>query len=378
MFGIAKHLLVLTCIALASIGGAPALTAAQGPRPVVFVHGISSEGSTWGIAPILEQQYLIRPIQPDLPSRGHVTYGDQAIALRSLLAADTTDMVAVAHSNGGIATRLARRNGVDFRAITTIGTPHQGAPLAQSLLNGSVSAWAGEAAFLLNDPWFNAPRPNNQYVRFLLALHWSSALSWQIAVELARNAVMNSWAVVPQMVPGSTLLSDTLGTPDVRGNAEQLIPTRVSLQVSAPSATTGIIFSGIMPQHRTAAIAARSAMISVYSAWSAYYYLNPGPSGTWERFRRMQTSQNMALGAASMLAWDRNWCRLIGSGVGSFSTYYGSCAPSDGIVPVSKQFWPGADNVAAVTAGHTAETTNTNIADLVGTWGLIRANVSRR
>lgn len=378
MFAIVKNPSRLVAFALAVGAWTPSIVGGQSPRPVVFVHGISSSGATWGMAPILEQQFYIRRIQPDLPSNGHVTYGGQAISLRAQLGVDTSDVIAVAHSNGGIVSRLARRNGMGFRAITTIGSPHQGAPLAANLLNGAVSAWASESIFRLTDPWFYDIRPNNQYVRFLLALHRSSSLTWKSAIELGRDTYMNSWAVVPQMAPGSVLLTDTLGTADIHGDPEALIQTRVSLRVSAPAPTTGIIFSGIAPNHRTAGIAGRTAMISVYTAWSVYFSINAGPISSYDRVKRLWTSQSMALAASSMLGWDRNWCRLIGTGVGAFNTNFRSCAPSDGIVPLANQYWSGANNVDVPALGHSAETTNLDIASQVGVLGLLGAGVSLR
>ena len=354
-------LVTLNCAVVANVANA------QADRPVVFVHGLSSSGQTWGMAAYLQGIYRLQPKLPNLPDNGHATYGAQAVALQTFLNSDTSDVIAVAHSNGGIVSRVARQNGLNVRSITTIGTPHQGAALAQNVLNGRLGMWGGAMFSALGSPWAYAPVSWWSPVRFLLNLFKAVSLLWQATVQLGVQIFTSSWAVLQELTPGSTFHVYGLGTADIHGVPESAIPNRVSIQVSAPDPSTGIFFAGTMPTHRTAGIASRTAMIAIYVMFSQYY--SSAASSTNDMGRRWQlasSSASFANGATALLTMDRNWCDFIGAANGPFTTALGGCAPSDGIVPLAAQYWPGATSITTSALGHSAETSSTSIAAIVG------------
>lgn len=350
----------------------------QADVPAVFVHGISSSAATWNLSSIITSQYRVYAIKPDLPSTRR--YGEQADSLVTIAGPYVgSGLIGIGHSNGGIITREARRKGLYYVSIATVGTPHQGAPLAESVRNGSVDTWAGNAQYMLVSPWLQAPQPTNNVWRYILQRYTYSASSWINVMTLSRRVLTNSWDVLDQMRPGSAFLQDSLGRPDASGSPEALIPNRVSIQVSAPSATTGIIFSGIRPSFRSEAIVARTAMIASYSLMGAYYAaLDRGPSHPMHS-QYVSASTRFVAGAAYMLSWDRQWCALIGAAsYTSFSLGQNGCVASDGVVPVSRQFWNGANHIPVQAEGHQAETNNVTVLQLLGQWGVGAANVGVR
>lgn len=339
-------------------------------RPVAFVHGISSDGGTWAtMAPYLASVYRIRTAQPSLPSSGHAAFESQAVALKSGLQGDTTQVILVAHSNGGIVSRLARKNGLDVQSITTMGSTHLGAPLAANVLNGKVGAWGGQLIFKLTDAFAQAPSSWWSWIRGILNVFRIAADQWVSTIQTGISLFTSSWAVLPEMVPFGAFQSNVIGQPDVHGSPESAIPNRVSIQVFTQQPTTGIFFAGTLPAHRTAGIVSRTATIAIYTMLSQYYQSSAWTASPYSQKRADHSAAavRFAAGAAALLAMDAKWCEGIGAAPATFTIAPNGCGLSDGVVPLANQYWTGATSILTTAAGHGAETSNLGIANIVGT-----------
>ncbi|MBM3773146.1 MAG: hypothetical protein FJW27_18045 [Acidimicrobiia bacterium] len=125
-----RHLLMSSLLIMAIAAWWAPVAAAQ-DRPVVFVHGINSNGgSRSGAAARLRAKLAIVADLPNLSSRA--LYETQASQLQQAVAHRDALLVAVGHSNGGVVSReLSRRRPVS--GIVTLGAPNQGAPIVSNL-----------------------------------------------------------------------------------------------------------------------------------------------------------------------------------------------------------------------------------------------------
>ena len=151
-------------------------------QPTVFVHGFNSDGGTWqGAATRLQTRLAIAPQRPSINWRDD--FPSQASSLQSQLSSLPGSPVAVAHSNGGLASRQWSR----IRALgglVTIGTPNQGAPIASNLLRWA--AFNDDLYYALSDlydaftysvvDWSSVYEVIKDALQFISALSLSSVL----------------------------------------------------------------------------------------------------------------------------------------------------------------------------------------------------------
>lgn len=381
MFKFAKCYAIVACM-FVMLGVSEAY--AQADRPVAFVHGISSDSGTWkSSAPYLANKFKISPRRPSFLDRGHHFYGDQANQLIGFLGADTTNVIAIAHSNGGIVSRVARQKGMNFASITTMGTPHHGAPIIGSTADGTATVFVSQFTNALGAPllslhlsWWNPLRWLATILKILSGMWGAIVLqSLQLLVNL-------QWDVTQEMPPSSLfhqIHAPTSGWNDINGSSEASIPVKVSLVITAPHARDGIFFSGTAPTQRSNGMKARSALIGTYKVM-AEYFEGTSSNGSYSGFNeRALKAQQFRQGMRALQEMDGRWCGLIGASVANrVLTSPQACSPSDGIVPVWSQYWDGAENVLSSALGHSAETSNPNLADLAGLRGLETAGVVRR
>ncbi len=208
--------------------------AAQSPQPIVLMHGFNSSGETWASAAArLRQEFNATTTQPTCPW-GH-DLGDQANRLRGTLASapwaypDTT--VLVGHSNGGLISREASRQGQPMKAVVTLGTLHRGAPLAASF--GVLPPWGGFVAAINAEPVY-------YYLWWLRDYNWISWIAGsQAAVMSATGTVIAGYGsyiltqaisgALPDMSPGSPFL-DQLNAQGNLDREARSIPVRLGIQ----------------------------------------------------------------------------------------------------------------------------------------------------
>lgn len=141
--------------ALAILLAAFAFPLAAQDRPIVFQHGVLSDGTTWdATATALKRELRIAPLVPNL--QWWRSEADQSAQLGAFLAATpasgTGRLPLVGHSNGAIVAREFSRAGGRAEGIITLSGPHQGAPFANNWMSGAVLRDAQNTAIDIADP----------------------------------------------------------------------------------------------------------------------------------------------------------------------------------------------------------------------------------
>ena len=324
---------------------------------VVFVHGVTSDGSTWNVhAAALSQALQITPVTPTVDwTRSE---NEQANQLAGILNANRLTsnparrMPFVAHSNGGLVSREYRRIGGRLRQIATVGTPHQGSRLANNWLNNTIwrdgqnvfaALWRPYDFTFALDP---APPQLLEYSWIGVVRPIASFLS---AVDaLACPAV--GFCVVG---PGTDVAVPMVG--DVAVNSSALAALNSSTNLSAEAATASRrvgLWSAVHPRDIMwyiltsdpgAWASARSESYAWYITWWQYYrdHYDPFLAGYGAP---MWLEGAAALGTVDIL-WQSwigalNWYSFTISPDGTPSTYMDIVA-NDGLILHTSGTYPG-------------------------------------
>lgn len=199
-------------------------------RPVVFIHGFGSGPSTWDSAAArLSSQLAMQPRNADLNWRA--PYGVQAGELQQELGSLPSSVVAVGHSNGGVVARQWSR-GRSIDSLITLGSPNQGAPLANHLYEWF--AFLDDILFRISNVDAVFAQYVDQSVWWWLPAQWSSRFAFAFDVwRSAGNGVLSlgftaSHPVLSEMRVGSPYLAD-LNSGSNRDREASEVPHRVAL-----------------------------------------------------------------------------------------------------------------------------------------------------
>src|SRR5690242_10528945 len=245
MFHTLRSPRVAASLLLLAVTAGASGTALGQDQPAVFVHGLTQTGNAWGfIAPQLQNQFQLRALHPTLGWQA--PYELQASALHDSLAG-LSGVAAIGHSNGGIVVRTYLNqygSASRINRVLTVGSLHQGAPLAGHALNGAVEQWGANVFgsmssaigfYADNDPdW---PNVLGQFGSDLAGA--LGVISWAFQnigdVVAAIGFFVPSVAlppVLPEMVPGS----GTFQTINASGNLQlesSITAYRVSIATTA-------------------------------------------------------------------------------------------------------------------------------------------------
>jgi pimeloyl-ACP methyl ester carboxylesterase len=335
---------------------------ADAQRPVVWVHGIASNGGTWQGTPGWMSQY--RHITSQTPSLSSFTfYQSQASEMLSMVGPMPSDMVAIGHSNGGIVSRMAAREHA-MRGVVTIGTPHHGALLTTNSLDGDTREWAFNWAYAI-------VRPLVQYSLYWILDDWCSWWCepfYQTFANIYDGIVytleqlnfiaappLRGTTVLGQMEPGSSF-RDTLNGGSALSAESANLPERWAIRSEADPNLVSL-FVGIFPDNASHFTNKVYIAFGAYTALYEYYSQFTGDDDP-DYWAKQANAWMWAEGATALFNTDRAWCTLIGG----FNESGGYCS-SDGIVPLESQTWPGANNIRTVWGGpgHMRETTNPGV-----------------
>jgi hypothetical protein len=330
-------------------------------QQVAFAHGFRADGSadSWG--------YLPQRLADRFPSLSYITptlgwdrsLRDQGLSLHWEMAnaGFSSDAILFGHSNGGLISREATRHR-SAKGVITVGTLHGGAPLADNL--GALSWWS-DILWMFN--WM----PATYYDWFL----WCGGcyygyedygLLW-LAVPL--DYIMGAWGgaagffaayiglttsdALGDMGPGSAFLADLNSDANLGREASQ-IPVRVGIGSRVSSEFYGIMWQGLLPDHAgwLTAIQYLAAYISLIEFYNWYFYWDYYDPYYWEK---TMGAWLWLLAASADFSVDPMWCILMGAWDGWW------CGPSDGIVPLDRQRFPGsgAINLDVLGPAHTQE-----------------------
>jgi len=219
-----------------------------------------------------------------------------------------------------------------------VGSLHQGAALATSVLSGNAASYLEELAFSVwdpinyyyfHDPAFHQARDNNTIEHVLLNTQAGINIAYKAAVDAVISGIISAAApVVPQMcnVPcpgGSAFISD-LNSPASLAAEANAFQRRISISTEVPITNVWARWwcpedcPGIPPT-----IASIALTLYDYYRESDNWWLSSG-AYKW---------QNLSY---EMFTMDGRWLNLIGA-----VTSQGTVLPTDGMLPVTTQTYTG-------------------------------------
>lgn len=334
-----RRLLAAAGLALALVAGERA--AAQ-DQPVEFNHGFGNQASAWvPTANYLSGRLQIEPRTPGTP--WFRRFDDQAAALgNDLNAWGRTSIIGMAHSNGGLVARnYAQLNGSGSRInrLATIGTPHAGAPIAASVVNGRVVNYFGNAFgsllyaidfYATHDPAWNSNRVVNFATRNAFDIF--GQISYFFA-DNSRFVGMGIGATLPATldeIPGAPFIT-RLNSGSGLATESSVLARRVGMSTQVPP--NGAFFRLVTTDVGTArAVQA----ITAAGALALYYHYREHPNW-WLASRANSWLQ--VYWYATLL--DVAWHDFIGA-LQSWNGYYARVLPSDAFIPGWSSQFPNA------------------------------------
>jgi hypothetical protein len=313
----------------------PSASAAQ-DRPVVFLHGLQATASDWATtAGRLQQRVAIDARIPSLPWRSPYESQAQSVNQSAELRNLSSDPFMVGHSNGGIVARELSRVR-RLAGITTIGTPHRGAPIVPGFQQWLL--FEASAPAILNNVLAAFGPPSDWSWTFAYvqgALGWMSDFSiWSVVYLGASLGVDASLPVMPEMQPGSAYLASLNSSANLLREG-----TQVESRVGIVSVAHNFYWAG--PARAILPDSADQIATTLYGAaygllyWSSYIATEADPTD----MLALRQSSSLSTLAGYMLQIDPVYCSLVSG------TPVGTCVPNDGILPYTTQEYPGAANL---------------------------------
>jgi predicted alpha/beta hydrolase family esterase len=311
-------------LALVAGLGLHGVAAAQ-DRPMVFVHGFKSNGTTWNeAANRLKVQLAITAIQPNLAWRTPFTA--QAADLEATVRWVPGVPFAVAHSNGGPVVRewskLRQLSG-----LLTLSSPNQGAPIAN---NASAFAYynANIVTSLLNiNASFVDPTDPQFWIRQVIqgamafagdtvavALTALGSAGFDLAAPVFEHERVGS-AFMTQLNSGANLAREAAS-----------VPNRVAIVTSVPDYHLGGVFRATNPATANQWRYALYAAVGTFDAWASYIASSGEP-------RDIDRAQRMFAAALFLSLHETMWCQAISDPTPYAVTLGGSCYPNDSVLP---------------------------------------------
>ena len=321
-------------VAVGIVLGSAAAAAAQ-KRPVVLLHGLASNASTWDAT----AQRLVADFAVDVYRRDtnwQDSFENQAGEMNASFGGLPASTIAVGHSNGGMVARVWNGSR-PFGGLITIATPNQGAPLLAN------AYFAGRDAVELVDSVSEVFGAANQcpgncdWLSIWASLADSSAVAASLA-DYAMAAVLTrvlpiAGPVGGEMLPGSAFLENVNSGAHL--GAEQTTPTRVGIVSTAHNWYYGGWMRAVFGEDADWVVATRDAVAIGMDGlgWSILATAPPGDTYSQDlAYSLMDAAWNLNI-------MDYRWCRNVSQAW--YSGWYGLCETSDSIVPTWSQYLPG-------------------------------------
>jgi hypothetical protein len=137
--------IIILCLFSLNLSAQPGITT---DRDVTFLHGLGESGEDW--QPFVDffntnEPRRLSPSNPTFTSSGGLNNITSSANIRTSFDANS---LAICHSLGGVVARRLDRT-TTIGGIVTIGSPLDGAPSANSSLNGNVANAIGDAAYAI-------------------------------------------------------------------------------------------------------------------------------------------------------------------------------------------------------------------------------------
>lgn len=337
-------------------------------QPTVFVHGLTGSASTWdGMRPYLEAQLHISGISPTLGWSN--LYAQQALSLHSTLSG-FSNVISVAHSNGGVVTRryLTSSEAPRINRHVSINSPHHGAVLAQSALNGQIGNFANDLYDAIVQPVYYYWARDTYFQNVFIGLSYAFELltgalgyadSWVGGIGYGSAFLMQQLfgfvpSVLSDMVPGSPVLASQLSASALQLEAVRA-PVRFSISNELdPNMQPYSIYLGNPG-------AVQNGIFSVI-AFAEFMYWHYSEHADSELRQMAWLWQRLAVTLATTPV---RWSQLNGSYINPTQLW-----KNDGVVPWSSSRYPGGDWFDMPASQfpqvpHTAQTTSPAVAAAV-------------
>ena len=367
--------------ALALAGAAAMLLAAAAARAqsdpryttVAFVHGFNSDGSTWDRTKRrLAEEFAIDARNPTLEWRAF--WSVQAGRLRGNVPADAASVVTIGHSNGGQIARIYNREYYQSGAaindrMVMVTSLNRGAPLADNTLNGrapneAVAMMAQTVA--VANYYLQMEAMRHGYLPFSAAhvdaMQVMVNFGYRVELLLARLGVVRmavALSVAPDLLDMSPSLSAyyredgpttalSLNSPQNLTREAGSIWARINIRgqyrdIADPYGRPGGILFATLYDYGTARALNQARFMAYMGALAAYHYYqydfyDPRPEDAGLRRNAIEWLI-MANRFADLDVW---WLRMIGA-LGPYNQQQRAWnfIPSDGIVPITSQDYPG-------------------------------------
>jgi hypothetical protein len=342
---------------IALCGLAPLPLTAQ-PIGILLQHGINSDSMTWKQAnDSLAIKYAVPIRRFTTGSSG--TYEVQASTLLSRMGGPFSGWAYAGHSNGAQVGREATSIGASYAGIVSVGSPLQGAWIAQSVNNHSVVHFVDNVVY----ETFNPLATISQF--FQVGQDYHIEALFDLLGEMADAATAAEYVLnvapaflgpdlLQEMVPGSGYLNSLNGARLSSELSHEAI--RISI-VSSLSTNKGIQFRSVFSAGAAADLADFYDFLSgAYLAAAVYTatyqdYSNPYWSDV------VWSSQFFKESYDFLTQMEPTWCGLIGARDAN------GCTPSDAIVPLASQTLAGwtQATLSVHDASHSEETRSQSV-----------------
>ncbi len=295
---------------------------------IVWQHGFGGDDGTWySMAVQLSPVFNVHMARANTGWQRR--FVDQADSLRRGYAPGPSRAFLVGHSFGGIVGREAVRQGSRWKALITVGTPNEGAPIAKSIVNGTASNTISNLTFAATLPWI-APRGRlDDWEEMMLEGTYDVVLDKvaQLATSLfVGNA---SSLVLPDGDPDSPFMTDLRSTTRVI-NEEAQVPYRQSMSGNISSSRGSYCRAAGGTAQVAQVCSATTILLDLFYMWKYLQYSGVTP---WDSFYYGTYNSLAPLwlgGALQFRDVDYRWCILIGATWTNNATG-GSCSTSDGL-----------------------------------------------
>jgi pimeloyl-ACP methyl ester carboxylesterase len=349
-FELSRRLVLLVAGFPLLLSGAGRAVSAQ--QPITLVHGGFSDASTWAAtAQRLQHDYYVTITRPNLPSTQ--TFENQSASLRTQVAGQPANTIAIGHSNGGLVSRQANEDGRSWSGIVTIGTPHTGAPLAESVLNFTVFE---EARYIINSvawpfAYYSTFYPDEWAWRIAGRLgNWAVSLGLVIPAAVANLGFNWSNPVLGELVPGSAYLNQNINAAANLNREAGALTRRVGI-TSTVETSYGMFFQAVAPDSYRSYANTQYLAGAVFYSVGLYYQEFIDYNDPWW-YDKQANAWLWFQAAGAMFNFDQDWCYIIGA-----YDAYGRCIQNDGVVPTFRMPYPGGTRtVNIVGPAHLQET----------------------
>lgn len=264
--------------------------------------------------------------------------------------------MSVAHSLGGVVSRwLDRREDRALRGIITIGTPHQGAPIANNLRDAV--GWLYQLqSDVLWPPYVYMTdyEDGNAWIEYVVAF----AFGFEVFLAAQQLGPVILADARTDAMTGSDVINELNSSSNLAREAATMGNRRYALVSESP--TIGQFCQFVFKLNWEGCLQGMSAMAYVYMATAEYFALYVNSDDPYE-FEKRVSAPLWAHGAYALMNAQGNWCSHIGASV---AAGFGTCY-ADAFIPSWSQRWPDIQPAYVLYGGpiHTEEAPDTRVID---------------